>query len=176
MPETIEEKKGGLAARFGKLVAFGLVGLIAAGAFAGMGLFMFNMGRDMSAMTTSVMQMGRDVTSMATDMQAMSADMRVMAGSMVEGQAVMSQDFARVRVGMEQMTGDMAGMAKDMGALSINIGTMTGSIDTMNLLNLCLKLVYLTHLGPQITCFLPRMRQQISITSFCKKYGNRFNT
>lgn len=52
----------------------GVVGLIAAAGFAGMALFLFNMGRDMSAMTKSVVQMGQDVTSMATDMRRMAVD------------------------------------------------------------------------------------------------------
>ena len=48
--------------------------MIAATGFAGMALFLFNMGRDMSAMTKSVVQMGQDVTSMATDMRRMAVD------------------------------------------------------------------------------------------------------
>lgn len=80
----------------GSLVRGGLVGLLliaAAGAFLGMGLFMFNMGNDMATMTRAVTQMGRDVNSMARDMEQMTGRMQVMADSMVEGQAGMSEDL-----------------------------------------------------------------------------------
>jgi hypothetical protein len=99
MPDDLKQSKGGFVAMLARLGAIGVAVLIAAGAFAGMGLFMFNMGRDMSDMTVAVIQMGRDVSSMAGNMDRMSADMQVMAKSMVEGQAGMSQDFARVLPG-----------------------------------------------------------------------------
>lgn len=66
---------------------FGLLLIAAAGAFVGMGLFMFRMGSDMSTMTGAVTQMWRDVSSMATDMSEMTQRMETMAGSMVAGQA-----------------------------------------------------------------------------------------
>ena len=69
MPDGNDDGDRGMAGFVGKLTLFSVAGLIAAAAFAGMGLFMFNMGRDMSMMTTSVVQMGGDVTCMATDMR-----------------------------------------------------------------------------------------------------------
>ena len=60
--------------------------LIGMSAFLGMGVFMYNMGRDMSVMTTSVVQMSNDVHGMATNMDSMSANMLRMANSMAEGQ------------------------------------------------------------------------------------------
>lgn len=68
MPDDLKQSKGGLLAMLARLGAIGVAVLIAAGAFAGMGLFMFNMGRDMSDMTVAVIQMGRDVSSMAGNM------------------------------------------------------------------------------------------------------------
>ncbi|HPQ25095.1 MAG TPA: LPXTG cell wall surface anchor family - like protein, partial [Gammaproteobacteria bacterium] len=78
--------------------------VIMALAFAGMGLFMWNMGRDMGTMTESVVQMGLDVGRMSRNMEGMAGNMNQMAKSMVEGQARMGDDFSRVRIGMESMT------------------------------------------------------------------------
>ena len=102
-----------------KLVRVGgltIVFVVMALAFIGMGLFMWNMGRDMSMMTTSVVQMGKDVTLM----------------SMVQGQARMGDDFSRVRAGMESMTVNMGNMSHDMSALNENIAGMTTQIHNMS--------------------------------------------
>jgi hypothetical protein len=78
------------------LARIGLIGILligATGAFVAMGLFMFNMGRDMSTMTRSVVQMGIDVTTMAGKMVVMTERMHSMAESMAKGQSGMSKDL-----------------------------------------------------------------------------------
>ena len=87
--------------------------LIACAAFAGMGMFMYNMGKDMATMTEAVSQMTRDVHSMAGNMNGMAADMVKMADSMVAGQDRMGEDFAQVATDMRTMTNSMVGTIRE---------------------------------------------------------------
>lgn len=87
-PET-GQTKGSLGSWLARAGLVGILLITAAGAFLGMGLFMWNMGNDMGndmgTMTSSVVQMSKDVTSMSQDVGKMAGRMEVMAKSMVDG-------------------------------------------------------------------------------------------
>lgn len=128
---TGQEPGAGIVAG-ARVAAVTVLLVVVALAFAGMGVFMFNMGRDMSAMTSAVSQMGIDVSSMAVDMDVMVVDMDLMADSMVEGQAGISGELARVRAGTEWMAADMRRMNTDIDSITSSIRGMSGNVDGMD--------------------------------------------
>lgn len=109
-----------------------IVLLIFGGAAFGMGLFMLQMGRDMSTMTETVVQMGRDVSSMSRDMGLMIRGIEEMATTMVEGQASMSDDLRAVRLGTERMGSDLRTMNSDVDNITTNVGSMLVNVGDMD--------------------------------------------